>query len=109
MVDGTPRGVVRDGKLEGHHSVLGCAQLGGKHTLGVGVDIEGRIVRYRVLTSSGRGRVEACKHRNDPGCVQLRYDPDIRHGGNRYSQTSMGRNEAPCLALEQVWVALVLV
>ena len=99
--------MVHNEKLEGHHSVLGCAQLGGKDNHDVVDDIQGRIVRYHALTSSDRDRVEACKHRSDPDCVQQHFD--IHHGSNRYSQTSMGRNEAACLALEQVWVALVLV
>ena len=98
----------RDEKLEGHHSVLGCAQLDGKPTYHL-VDNEGRNARYRALASSGRIRVEACIHRSDPGCAQQGHNPDILHGDNRYSQTSMGRNEASGLALEQVWVALVLV
>ena len=114
--DAAPRGVVRDGKLEEHHSALGYAKLVHKHTSQQGgdkhtLDNVGRIVRYRVLASSGLHRGVACKHRSGPDCVQLLLccSLDIHRVSNHYSQTSMGRNEAACLALEQVWVALVLV
>ena len=103
--DTAPRDVERDEKLAGHHSVLDYAQLGDKHIL----DNVGRTVRYRALASSDLHRREACEHRSGPGCAQQHHDPDIRHDSNQHSQTSMGRNEAASLALEQVWVALVLV
>ena len=84
-----------------HHSVQGYAQRVCRHSH---VGNKGRIVRCRALGSSNLDRGGGIILRSGLDCVQL-----LRRSRNHYSQTSMGRNEASGLALEQVWVALVLV